>query len=232
MYTNIYKKASDMVNAQEEATVAVIRQDGFPHAATRSNLGTNGIMSRYFTSDTSGNMITAIKNNSKVSVCYLVGSDNITLMGTCELVEDMAIKKSLWIDWFINHYPGGPEDPEYTVVKFTTEKVSMWVDREVIKFDISEITEQTSYCGLMCNNCEWKEPNNCKGCVASGGNPFYGSCPIAACAKSRDLAHCGECDALPCDLMKEYSCGESEHADNPKGARIDVVKMWANVGGI
>lgn len=229
MYTNIFKKASDMINVQEEAIVAVITPDGYPHAATRSNLKSNGLLGSYFTSNTSGVMMSALKENPKASVCYQIGSDNITLTGTCTIVEDMDIKESLWIDWFINHYPGGVADPEYCVVKFTTEKVSLWVEREVTKFNIDEISEQTTYCGLMCQNCEWKEPNNCQGCVASRGKPFYGTCPIAECAIEKNIAHCGECSDLPCDLLNGYSCGDSEHCDNPKGARIDVVKMWAEV---
>lgn len=227
MHTDIFKQASDMVNACEVGSFSALDENGYPNVATRSRVKSNGIMEIYFSTDTSGNMANSILRNAKSSVCFRTDGDNISLVGKSEIVTDMAVKKNLWLDWFINHFSGGVEDPEYCVIKFTTERVSMWVDRKVYKFSIDEITEITSRCGLMCNSCDFKEPNNCKGCIASNGNPFYGKCPIAHCAQEKGLLHCGQCDEMPCDNLRDYSCGDSEHSDHPKGARLDVLRMWA-----
>lgn len=35
-----------------------------------------------------------------------------------EVVSDTGTKKELWQDWFIHHFPKGPEDPEYILLKF------------------------------------------------------------------------------------------------------------------
>ena len=46
----------------------------------------------------------------------------------------------------------------------------------------------TTYCGLDCTNCEWKEPCHCNGCVSTKGMPFHCEkepCPVAACAITR-----------------------------------------------
>lgn len=37
-----------------------------------------------------------------------------------------------------------------------------------------------SRCGLHCDNCEWKEPCNCGGCIETNGHPFHGDKPIRA----------------------------------------------------
>lgn len=133
---NIKEKAGQIVNSSSEAVVGIINSEGYPHAAVRSSLKTDGLKSCYFTSNSSGNMIKSIIKNSKTSVCFSTTKDNITLIGHCQLVNDQSIKESLWEDWFIEHYTGGVNDPEYAVVKFTTEKVSLWVDRKVEKFNI------------------------------------------------------------------------------------------------
>lgn len=77
-----------------------------------------------------------------------------------------------------------------------------------------------TYCGLSCATCEYREENNCKGCINSEGKPFYGECEIAECASKKNIGFCGECADFPCDILKRYSYDE-EHGDNPKGARIE-----------
>lgn len=85
----------------------------------------------------------------------------------------------------------------------------------------------TTYCGLDCTNCEWKGPNDCKGCTATGGFAFHCGkepCPVAACAMAKGLAFCGACGEFPCQLLKDYSC-DLEHGDTPPGARIEACRL-------
>ncbi len=87
------------------------------------------------------------------------------------------------------------------------------------------LTVQSRY-GLLCTWCTYRELCNCGGCIETNGNPFHGECPVAKCCQSKGYSHCGECANMPCNLLREYSCGDSEHCDNPKGARIEVCKAW------
>ena len=80
-------------------------------------------------------------------------------------------------------------------------------------------------CGLICEACTYKEPNDCKGCIATMGNPFHGECPVAQCAQKKGIVHCGQCDSFPCALLEQYSC-DPVHGDTPPGARIAVCRMW------
>ena len=41
-----------------------------------------------------------------------------------------------------------------------------------------------------------------------------GGCKIRACAVSKDIPHCGECDKFPCDLLIEFNNdGMPHHSD-------------------
>ena len=85
----------------------------------------------------------------------------------------------------------------------------------------------TTYCGLDCTNCEWKEPCNCNGCVSSKGFPFHCKdepCPVAACAINKNIMFCGMCKEFPCQLLTDYSC-DKEHGDTPSGARIEACRL-------
>jgi hypothetical protein len=85
----------------------------------------------------------------------------------------------------------------------------------------------TTYCGLDCTGCEWREPCNCNGCVSSKGFPFHckeKACPIASCAINRDIIFCGMCKDFPCQLLIDYSC-DKDDGDTPSGARIEACRL-------
>lgn len=77
-----------------------------------------------------------------------------------------------------------------------------------------------SYCGLSCEECEYREEFHCGGCMATGGNPFYGPCELAACACRKKVNFCGECKDFCCEMLHRYSY-DDEEGDDPKGARIE-----------
>lgn len=78
-----------------------------------------------------------------------------------------------------------------------------------------------TYCGLSCEGCDYKISHNCKGCIATQGNPFHGSCELAQCAKKKNKRFCGECEDFPCEIIMRYSY-DKEQGDN--GARIERCK--------
>lgn len=82
-----------------------------------------------------------------------------------------------------------------------------------------------SRCGLLCAECTYKEPCNCKGCMEQDGKMFWGECPVASCCQSKGHEHCGQCDNLPCEQLTAFS-HDKEHGDNPPGKRIEQVKAW------
>ena len=85
----------------------------------------------------------------------------------------------------------------------------------------------TTYCGLDCTNCAWKEPCQCNGCVATKGFPCHckeEACPVAACAINKGILFCGLCEDFPCQRLTDYSC-DKEHGDTPPGARIENCRV-------
>ncbi len=81
---------------------------------------------------------------------------------------------------------------------------------------------QIGMCGLDCQECKWRAPHNCRGCKESQGNPFWGSCRLASCVKSKQLEDCSYCPELPCALLNEFA-HDKEHGDG--GRRIRVLEL-------
>lgn len=83
-----------------------------------------------------------------------------------------------------------------------------------------------SRCGILCDECMYKEQVNCKGCVHID-KPFWAetNCPLKQCCEDKKLQHCGECSSFPCDVLTQFSYAEKE-GDN--GKRIEQCKIWAD----
>ena len=83
-----------------------------------------------------------------------------------------------------------------------------------------------SRCGILCNECEYKEEMNCGGCV-NIDKPFWGGeegCPVKDCCESKKLEHCGECSDFPCELLNQFAYDKEQGDD---GKRIEQCKKWA-----
>ncbi|MFW6109801.1 MAG: DUF3795 domain-containing protein [archaeon] len=77
--------------------------------------------------------------------------------------------------------------------------------KKIDGFDMSEVF---SPCGIHCNSCPWyigEMDQECPGCQAVEGNPFWGSCDTYFCVREQDVSHCGECNDFPCrEFMTRY----------------------------
>jgi|GEM_PF-241184 len=123
-------------------------------------------------------------------------------------------------------YSAGPEE---VVVRVAIHRARQWryIDGKPFIAKADGLTPVQSRCGLLCDGCAYKESHGCAGCVALNGNPFWGECPVAACCQAKGYEHCGQCGDIPCDTLRDFSCGDSEHSDKPAGARIAVCRAWA-----
>lgn len=229
MNPNIIEKANRIVNSAADGYIGLIDEKGFPSVSTVSSIKTKGIYMAYFSTGLSGNKARRILANPAASVCYRQGADNVTLVGTARVLVDAETKHALWQDWFLDHFSGGADDPEYCIIEFIPHRVSLWIDCEVAEFTISAADTVQSRCGLLCHGCSFKESCGCKGCIESMGNPFHGACPIALCCQEKGFKHCGQCPQMPCQKLREYSIEDKAHGDNPPGARLEMLKRWKSL---
>lgn len=136
---NIYEKAGQVIGQAGEACFCVIDENGCPSGSTVSSIKTEGLLKAYYSAGASGNKTKRLAHCDKASVCYHVGGDNVTLVGTARVLTDPEIKHALWQDWFIDHFTEGKDDPEYVVIEFSTERVSLWVDNEGAECAVRDI---------------------------------------------------------------------------------------------
>ena len=231
MDANIFEKTNHIIKACDAAYLGVIDENGCPSVSTVTPLNPEDIFEIYFSTGTDANKTKRLLKDNRASVCIRAGYNNITLVGEAAILTDQPTKSRFWSGWLIDHFSGGETDPAYCIIKFTTKRISLWVDNESAEFTTDELLTVQSRCGLLCKWCPYKESHGCGGCVETNGNPFHGECPIAVCCQDKGYAHCGECPDIPCDKLRAYSYDDLEHGDNPPGSRISVCQAWVKKNG-
>lgn len=141
---NIKEKAAQIVASAQIITVASIDENGYPRPVAMVKLKEeNGAL--YVSTGTSSAKTAHFKANPKAGVSIVCGGDSVVYTGEMEIITDEAVKRSLWGDWMLPHFPGGVEDPEYCVLKFTPKSATYWIDNVFVK--------DRKYLNLFCQSC-------------------------------------------------------------------------------
>jgi len=111
------------------ATLAVIDKSGYPTASTYAIAKSDGINWITFNTSITRDIVDRIRKCNRGSVCINSSEYNITLVGTFEILTDEATKRDNWFDPLINHFSSA-SDPDYCVLRFTTEHYNLFVDFE------------------------------------------------------------------------------------------------------
>jgi general stress protein 26 len=105
--------------------LALIDEDGCPSASTLSISKADGIKWLTFLSGLKSNKAKRISKCNRGSVCINSPLYNITLVGTLEVLTEPSIKNEMWQEP-LGHMYSGPGDPEYCVIRFITERYSLF----------------------------------------------------------------------------------------------------------
>lgn len=102
--------------------ISSVDENGFP--CTKAMLSPrvrDGIKVFYFTTNTYSLRVAHYKNNPKACIyfCDTTGFKGMMLRGTMEILTDAKTKEMIWRDGDTQYYPGGVNDPNYCVLKFT-----------------------------------------------------------------------------------------------------------------
>ncbi|MCL2857176.1 MAG: pyridoxamine 5'-phosphate oxidase family protein [Oscillospiraceae bacterium] len=133
MNTKLFKKANEMIRTFAYASFGVIDENGSPSVSAISLQNPENISQLYFTTTMDSNKRKRLQKNNKASINCYTSMNNITLVGETEIFSDQEAKSKYWQEWVrlgADVYPGGVSDPNYCFVRFTTKRVSLWIDDE------------------------------------------------------------------------------------------------------
>jgi len=133
------KRIEQIMSSVNTVYIAVLDDTGSPTVSAISNLRHAGVHKAWFATGLRSSKVQRLVRDNRASLCYCDGRNNITLVGTVQVLTEQALKDDLWVDWFIAHFPGGKTDPEYCILQFTTERLAAWVDNDSLFLDQSAL---------------------------------------------------------------------------------------------
>ena len=108
--------------------LASVNKEGYPRPVPMSKIATDGISTIWMSTGADSLKTIDFRKNPKAGLCFQDKGDSVALTGTVEVVTDEKMKQELWQDWFIEHFPGGPTDPGYVLLKFESNHATYWIE--------------------------------------------------------------------------------------------------------
>lgn len=119
--------------------------DGFPNIKAMLNYMADGMSNGmkpegmnviWFATLTDSNRVRHLLRDNRACVYYMDDDsfEGLMLVGTVEVLRDPESRRMLWKDGYEVYYPGGVDDPNYTVLKFTTHWANYYAELSNITF--------------------------------------------------------------------------------------------------
>lgn len=117
-----------MLQRCEVVVLTSINKEGYPRPVPMSKITSEDISTIWMSTGLDSLKTKDFLSNPKAGLCFQEKGNSVALMGEVEVVTDDKQKQEYWQDWFIAHFPGGPTDPNYVLLKFTANHATYWID--------------------------------------------------------------------------------------------------------
>jgi general stress protein 26 len=134
-------ESNQLVEDSKIVMVGTNGENGYPNIKAMMRLKHDGLKKFWLSTNTSTKMIECLKDDNKMCL-YFVDENNfagLRLIGTIEMLQDRASKELLWTDGCEVYYPLGVDDPDYTVLCFTSERGNYYRHLKNVTFKIEDI---------------------------------------------------------------------------------------------
>ncbi len=122
-----------LMEESKAAYLTTIDSDGFPITRAMFNLrnkeqfpefsklfqNQQNKFTIFISTNTSSSKVAHLSKNPKMCVYFCDSEDfkGFMLGGLVEIVDDIELKRKIWLDWWTRYYPEGVEDPDYTLLR-------------------------------------------------------------------------------------------------------------------
>ena len=148
----VKKLGLNLMEESKAAFLTTIDPDGFPITRAMFNLRNKeqfpefselfekqqNQFTIYITTNTSSSKVAYLNKNPKMCVYFCDTEDfkGFMLGGSVEIVDDLKVKKKIWLDWWTQYYPKGVEDPDYTLLRLEPKNARYYHKLNNVKFEL------------------------------------------------------------------------------------------------
>lgn len=134
--SHLIEKARNLLAECSIVTIASVNSEGYPRPVPMAKGDTIGCGIIWMATGADSVKIADFRRNKKAGLCYEKGGASVCMRGTVEIIDDEDIRKEKWQDWYINHFTGGPADPNYVLLKFTANEATVWIDNMFARIEL------------------------------------------------------------------------------------------------
>jgi hypothetical protein len=96
--------------------------------------------------------------------------------------------------------------------------------------DVDRSEWDIAVCGINCAKCGLLKEGKCGGCRGPLEQHWSANCTMLACAQSKGLRYCFECDEFPCEILAAFAHDGYDHhrqtVENLKAMRAQGLAQW------
>lgn len=119
--------AKDAIISTSYCFLISISESGQPNARLMQPYEPDEELTIYLGTSPQSRKISEITSNPKVSLTYHSPRENayVTMIGPAVIENDLQLRRKYWReDWRI-FFPGGPDSDDYTLIKFTPQRIEL-----------------------------------------------------------------------------------------------------------
>jgi len=150
----IKKEGIMLMETSKAAYLTTIDSEGFPITRAMFNLRNReqfpefieffrkeeNEFAIYIGTNTSSSKYRHIKKNPKIAVYFCDPDEFKGFMfgGEVDIVENLEIKRKIWLEWWTKYYPKGVEDPDYTLLRLAPKTARFYHKLQRINFEFGK----------------------------------------------------------------------------------------------
>ena len=125
------ERIEKLIDLCSTAVLCSVDENGYPCAkAMLAPRRREGLTEIWFSTNTSSQSVERYRANNKASVYFYDAAtfQGVMLRGVMEVCHDAASREALWQEGDEMYYPKGVTDPDYCVLRFTSESARYYAD--------------------------------------------------------------------------------------------------------
>lgn len=124
----IYQSSLDLANRSSIAMLGTNAANGYPYIKAMIKKENEGLKVVWFSTNTSSKRVQQLINDPRTCVYFVdhANWEGLMLVGDIDVLQDADSRKRLWQEGDENYYPMGVNDPDYTVLRFTTRSCNYY----------------------------------------------------------------------------------------------------------
>ena len=131
-------EALQLVARSQSVLVGSNGDGGYPNIKAMFKTEHDGLRTFLFSTNTSSRRVSHFRRDPRACLYFVdfTGVCGLMLEGQMEVLDDLGHKRRLWQPGHEMYYPGGVDDPDYSVLRFAAKSGCYYHELQVTTFGI------------------------------------------------------------------------------------------------